>query len=295
MDRRSALVVLAVLAIGVTAGGLYVLAASERYEARAELLVTPAERESPLGGIGLLEDTDETAAADTAARIVESGAVASAVATRLRIEADEARDAVDARRVDDSNVVALVARAGSPRRATQIADTFADETVSQRAEAFQAELRTQIARASGELLGIPAGMARATELREKVAAWRALQGTRDPTVRVLSNAVASDDPVWPRVWETMLLAFAASLLLGLALAVLLRSREPAPEPPAPKPEPEPEPPPPPPPDLEREYLIQVSAEESGQIERMSERLGISRSAVYYKLRKHRIGGSKIKK
>lgn len=48
-------------------------------------------------------------------------------------------------------------------------------------------------------------------------------------------------------------------------------------------------------DLEREYLIQVSAEESGQIERMSERLGISRSAVYYKLRKHRIGGSKIKK
>jgi uncharacterized protein involved in exopolysaccharide biosynthesis len=106
VDRRSALVVLGVAAIGSAAGALYVVAASDRYEARGELLVTPAQSESALDGIGLLEDSDESAAADTAARIVESGAVASAVATRLRIGADETRDAVDAHRVDDSNVVA---------------------------------------------------------------------------------------------------------------------------------------------------------------------------------------------
>ena len=229
MDRRSALVVLGVVAIGLAAGALYVVAASDRYEARGELLVTPAPSESALGGIGLLEDSDESAAADTAARIVESGAVASAVATRLRIGADEARDAVDAHRVDDSNVVVLVARAGSPRRASQIADTFADETVSQRSEAFQSELRTEIDRARTELLGIPAGTPRATALREKLATWRALQGTRDPTVRVLSNAVGSEDPVWPKVWPTMLLALFASLVLGLALAVLLRLRQAEPE------------------------------------------------------------------
>ena len=72
MDRRSALVVLGVVAIGLAAGALYVVAASDRYEARGELLVTPAPSESALGGIGLLEDSDESAAADTAARIVDS-------------------------------------------------------------------------------------------------------------------------------------------------------------------------------------------------------------------------------
>jgi DNA-binding NtrC family response regulator len=47
-------------------------------------------------------------------------------------------------------------------------------------------------------------------------------------------------------------------------------------------------------DVEREYIEQLLREESGSVDRVAERLGISRSAVYYKARKHRITISKVR-
>jgi DNA-binding NtrC family response regulator len=47
-------------------------------------------------------------------------------------------------------------------------------------------------------------------------------------------------------------------------------------------------------DVEREYMEQVLREENGAIDRVAERLGVSRSAVYYKARKHGIAISKIR-
>jgi DNA-binding NtrC family response regulator len=47
-------------------------------------------------------------------------------------------------------------------------------------------------------------------------------------------------------------------------------------------------------DVEREYIDQVLREENGAIDRVAGRLGVSRSAVYYKARKHGIEISKIR-
>ncbi|HVR38180.1 MAG TPA: helix-turn-helix domain-containing protein, partial [Thermoanaerobaculia bacterium] len=47
-------------------------------------------------------------------------------------------------------------------------------------------------------------------------------------------------------------------------------------------------------DVERDYIEQVLRDENGAIDRAAERLGISRSAVYYKARKHGIAISKIR-
>ena len=47
-------------------------------------------------------------------------------------------------------------------------------------------------------------------------------------------------------------------------------------------------------EIEREYLEQVLLEENGIIDRVADRLGVSRSAVYYKARKHGIALSKIR-
>jgi DNA-binding NtrC family response regulator len=47
-------------------------------------------------------------------------------------------------------------------------------------------------------------------------------------------------------------------------------------------------------DVERDYLEQVLREEEGSVERAATRLGISKSAVYYKARKHRIALSRIR-
>ena len=47
-------------------------------------------------------------------------------------------------------------------------------------------------------------------------------------------------------------------------------------------------------DIERDYIDQILREENGAIDRVAERLGVSRSAVYYKARKHGIAISKIR-
>jgi transcriptional regulator with PAS, ATPase and Fis domain len=47
-------------------------------------------------------------------------------------------------------------------------------------------------------------------------------------------------------------------------------------------------------DVEKDYIEQVLREESGSIDRVAIRLGISRSAVYYKARKHSIAISKVR-
>ncbi|HEY2324346.1 MAG TPA: helix-turn-helix domain-containing protein, partial [Thermoanaerobaculia bacterium] len=47
-------------------------------------------------------------------------------------------------------------------------------------------------------------------------------------------------------------------------------------------------------DVERDYIEQVLREEHGNIDRVADRLGVSRSAVYYKARKHGIDISKIR-
>jgi DNA-binding NtrC family response regulator len=47
-------------------------------------------------------------------------------------------------------------------------------------------------------------------------------------------------------------------------------------------------------DVEREYMEQVLRDEKGSIDRVAARLGISRSAVYYKARKHAIDISRIR-
>jgi DNA-binding NtrC family response regulator len=47
-------------------------------------------------------------------------------------------------------------------------------------------------------------------------------------------------------------------------------------------------------EVEREYIEQILREENGAIDRVADRLGISRSAVYYKARKHGIEISKIR-
>lgn len=47
-------------------------------------------------------------------------------------------------------------------------------------------------------------------------------------------------------------------------------------------------------DVERDYIEQVLRDENGAIDRAADRLGVSRSAVYYKARKHGIAISKIR-
>lgn len=216
--RRQGPVVLGVVVIVVGAAAAYAFLTPDRYEAHSELQVTPVQK-LELRGLGLLED-GESPAAVTAAELVETPAIARAVATRLRMSGETARDAVDAERRGESDVVRITAHASRPARSAQIANAYAEETVSALSARFQSNLQFRIQRLRAQLEGLPIASPRAITLREQVDELTALQGAPDPTVRVVSTAVAPAEPVWPNRWAIVGFAAVGALALGLAIAAL---------------------------------------------------------------------------
>src|SRR5256714_7911552 len=110
--RAPAIVALAAAAAGAAA--VYSLAATKRYEARAELLVSPLPAsDKTFDGFGLPREGG--AAAETIARLVRTPEVAEAVRAQLGV-----RGSVSSHRVDVSQLVAVVGEAASAARGAQL-------------------------------------------------------------------------------------------------------------------------------------------------------------------------------
>ena len=161
-----ALLIAAIVVAATAAAVLYSILAADRYEARAELLVSPVGDDPQYRGLDVLRDTEDRAAAETVAELVVAPSVLDAIRVRLNVpDRESLRDAVDARAVGDSNVVAITAEAEEGTRAAQIANAFADETISQQSGRFQAAVATLADRTRRTLDAIPAGERDGAEAR----------------------------------------------------------------------------------------------------------------------------------
>jgi capsular polysaccharide biosynthesis protein len=241
--------------VAAGAAAVFSFTAAKRYEARAELLVSPLPaNDKTFDGFGLPRDGG--VAAETMARLVRTREVAEAVQAQLGV-----RGSVTSHRVDGSQLVAVVGKASSSVRAAQIANGFADAVVAERTARFQATLATVIRRLRARLRTGAGGTGERGALARRLSVLTGLVATRDPTLEVASTAVAPSDPVWPRPWLIIPIAVVAALAVATLAAALVPHPapppppassppppprpEPAPEPePTPEPEPEPEPPPP---------------------------------------------------
>ena len=246
--RRRAPAIVALAAVAAGAAAVYCLTATKRYEARAELLVSPLPaNDKTFDGFGLSREGG--AAAETVARLVRTPEVAEAVRAQLGL-----RGSVSSHRVDGSQLVAVVGKASSPARAAQLANGFADALVAERTARFQATLATMIRRLRARLRVGVGHPAERRALARRLSVLTGLVATRDPTLEVASTARAPSDPVRPRPWVVVLVAAAGALALATLAAALLPQAAPplppapapAPAPPPPEPEPEPEPEPSPP-------------------------------------------------
>src|SRR5918912_1090498 len=160
--RRRAPAIVALVAVAAGAAAVYSFTATKRYEARAELLVSPLPaNDRTFQGFGLPREGG--AAAETVARLVRTPEVVEAVHAQLGL-----RGSVSSHRVDGSQLVAVVGKASSPARAAQ--------TVIRR---LRAPLRV--------------GGGNPTERRALARGLGVLTGlvaTRVPTLEVASVAVA---------------------------------------------------------------------------------------------------------
>jgi uncharacterized protein involved in exopolysaccharide biosynthesis len=231
--RAPAIVVLAALAAGAAA--VYCFSAEKRYEARALLLVSPLPAsDKTFDGFGFPREGG--VAAETVARLVRTPEVAQAVQAQLGV-----RGSVSSRRIEGSQLVAVVGKASSPARAAQIANGYADALVAERTSRFQAMLATVIRRLRARLRAGAASAAERRALTRRLSVLTGLVATRDPTLEVAGAAVAPMDPVWPRPWLIIPVAAAAALAAATLAAALVPEPAPAPAPPLPPPPPRPEP------------------------------------------------------
>lgn len=223
--HRHVLLIAAIVVAVTGAVALYSFFAPDRYEARAELLVSPVGDDPLYAGLDVLRDTEERTAAETVAELVVAPSVLDAIRVRLDVpDRDSLRDAVGVDAVGDSNVVAITAEAEEATRAAQIANAFADETLSQQSGRFQAAVAALTDRTRRNLDAIPADErdgAEARALARRLRQLDSLRGLPDPALQNVGDAVAPREPVWPKPELILPAALLGSLLFALAFALAL--------------------------------------------------------------------------
>lgn len=211
-----------VVVVGLTAG--YALTAAKRYDAEADILVTPIPSDSAsfLGINTLLRASTQSDPVVTAARIAQSPAVVADARRRLGRHPD-----VSVAPVSQSDLVAVHATADTARGAAAIANGYAASVLAVQRESLRREVEAAIRHLRnrlGEIAPAPARSAaeqEAVAIRQRLAELVPLLGQPDPTLSIVSRAVPPASASWPRPALSIGVGFLVALLAGLGLALAL--------------------------------------------------------------------------
>jgi len=217
------LVVLCV--VGVMAGSCGWLSAREpRYEATAQLLVSPVPADDPnFLGLPVLRQipADPTRTIETAAALLQSAAAANRTAQTLRpsMTLQHVLDAVSLKPQGQSNVVAVTATANARLRAAQIANAYAKATLIERATSLRQSATAQIPRVEARLSAVGGASAPGgADLAQRLSALRELAEGVDPSLSLSQPAHAPTDEAGPSSVIVLLVGALAGFGVGSLLA-----------------------------------------------------------------------------
>lgn len=221
--------IVVIVAVGVGSAIVYSAVAPKRYQAGADILVTPiSSTDNSLVGFNLLQaSADPTTSVLTEARLVKSREAADAVRARLGLATSQRAllDAVAVDPVSQANILSIVATEPTAVQAARIANAFADEIIRERSQQFQAQLVRRLNRLKAALPG--ATPAESAALQGAIVALSPLLGEPDPTLHIAGRATPPYAPSSPpRLVVSVLIAFFSSLLLGVGVALGLEKLNP---------------------------------------------------------------------
>lgn len=224
------LIALATL-ISLLVAVVYVTVASPRYQAEADVLVTPASSgDTSTEGLGLLtESTDPTQTVSTAAKLVATQGVAALVQQRLHTSSSPHAllKKVTAEPIAQSSLVAVTAQASSAQGAAQLANAFANAAVDLRTAALHAQISSQLPRLNAQLKTLPASeQSGAGTLGQRIADLEALLAAPDPTLRVTTAAAKPTSPSAPRKKLALIAGLLGGLIIGLGAAFASQALDP---------------------------------------------------------------------
>ncbi len=200
------------------------------YTAESDLLISPVDpSDNTFVGISVFRNisADPTANSFTLARFINTDATASLVKQKLHSTDSPGAllSTLSLVPVSQTNILAIRAKASSPRHAQALANAFADAALQRRTQQVQADAARVSARLQQQ---ISASHATATSpqlaaVQQRLAALRSLVGLPDPTLSILSRADVPEVAAKPSAKLVYLASAVAGLLLGFALALLIDS------------------------------------------------------------------------
>jgi polysaccharide biosynthesis transport protein len=226
--RRRWRLIVVIVTVAVGSAIVYSAVAPKRYQAGTDILVTPiSSTDESLVGFNLLQaSADPTTSVLTEARLVKTPQVADAVRRRLglRVSQRALLGAVAVAPVSQANILSIVATEPTAVQAARVANAFADEIIRERSTQFQAQLVRRLSRLRAALPG--ATPSESAALQGEIAALSPLLGEPDPTLHIASRATPPYTPSSPSPVLSVLIAFFASLLLGIGVALGLEKLSP---------------------------------------------------------------------
>lgn len=211
-----------IVAVTVLAATVFSFTATKRYQASADLFVTPVDpADTSYIGLSVLRtDSDPTRSVVTAARFVTTPQTIAIAERRLGADL---RKSVTVVPVGQADIVSIEGHAHTAAGAALIANTFAAATLTART----ADLHRQVAAASDAISAQLQALRKqhaenspaAAALSQRLAGLVGLAGQPDPTLHLLSAAQVPSSPTWPRPLLSIVIAALASLLLAVGVTI----------------------------------------------------------------------------
>ncbi len=234
--RRRALWILLCFALVAVAAYGFSKYQTKQYTATASLVFSNNQLGQQVAGLAVASSTSQQAQENTNLKLVKLGDMArktaAALGQGLTQQQVSARLSVSGE--GESNIVNVSATATSPVLAAAIANTYADQFVTEQQNSNHAYYASALALVNKQLAGLSprqrggtAGLA----LENRAQSLGTLAELRNGNVQVAQAATAPTSPSSPRVSRNTFLGGVVGLLLGLVVAFLLerfdrRIREP---------------------------------------------------------------------
>ena len=223
--REHLLLVVLVVLVALGAGIAFVTLRSPRYEATAELLISPLPQDdTTFRGLSLIRDTGDPArTAQTATALIDTRAAAALAAKQLGdgFTADKVLGDTDVTPLGDSDVLAVTAQSDDPDQAARIANQFASSALDARRRSLVTEVDAAIAGLRAQRNGLPSGSPVKVDLGRQLSQLRPLSGGEDPTLAFSQRAVPPRSPAGVPAPLVVVLSLLAGLTIGAGAALLL--------------------------------------------------------------------------
>ncbi len=163
--------------------------------------------------------------ADTEVLIAHSPEVARAVLRQLHLQGEpsELLKEVKVEAAPNADVLDVIATTSDPRAAVRLANAFAEEYITFRADSQLAGIETAQAKLQQQIVALPVGSAERTALEQSLQRLNATRAVAGGGANIIGRASLPTSPTGMGLTSTMALGLLIGLAIGFALIFLLES------------------------------------------------------------------------